>query len=1060
MPNMPDSYYDNFNASKNYEKILYRDGYTLQGAELNEAQSAAMHRLQGVADALFKDGDIIRDAGIIVNKETGEVRAQSGAVYLRGAVRGVPEATFTIPVVGTVAVGIRLTQRVVSELEDPALYNPAIGSRGEGEPGAWRLQVNAAWGFDGDNGDGELYVVYTVDDGELRAKEAPPTLDTFTQSIARYDRDSTAGGSYIVDGLTVLMAGDDADGHQVYTVSEGRARVNGYGVDMPTSRRLTYAAVPDLRRIDTEVHTADAASTQSGGQRITVAHPPLHDVEAVRITTRKTVSMVHGSYSGAADTLPDTSIVSIVECRQGDTVYTAGADYKKNGDTVDWSPTGNEPATGSTYSCTYECVTSAEPKGLDADGFRIEGASSGTSILITYRQALPRLDRLALNQEGQFVWLQGVASESTPRSPSLPAPLLPIATVAQTWRDTRSVRSDGVRVVPFSEIETINRRIDAVQQEVARQRLEADVFTRESGARAGIFVDPLLNDDMRDQGLSQTAAVVGGVLTLPIEATATALPNDVAAPTANPWTPSPLLAQPLRTGSMKVNPYMAFDPLPGRAVLNPALDRWTETQTNWTSAITQRFDVSRDGYFHIVVDRQTSTTTETVNSTTSQLEYLREIDVAYHIEGFGAGEQLASATFDGIALAVSGTADGNGTLDVYEDWRQPVDARVDDLLSQMTLDEEIGLLWHASTGGTVFVGQGQLTVNTLRQVNTITTIWVDPLAQTFVLDKATQLAGVDLWFTAKGGDVRLQIRDVANGVPSRTVLAEAHIPASSIVVSGGGHTRVLLPSPLSLAAGTEYAFVVLCDDAETALSVAELGKFDATAQQWVVSQPYQVGVLLSSSNASTWTAHQDRDLTFRLLEASFSGASSQQELGSVSVAGATDLLLLSLSETPNADTRVEYDMALPGGETLTVADGQPLRLAAPATGQISVKARLAGTSTASPVLWPGTQLISGAVGLTADYATRSIPARGATKAVLVYDAVIPSGATVTPQLRKDSGEWEPLTADGTTNQGDGLVEYRFKATLSNVNEVKVKLTLTGTSTARPRVSNIRLMAVI
>ena len=70
------------------------------------------------------------------------------------------------------------------------------------------------------------------------------------------------------------------------------------------------------------------------------------------------------------------------------------------------------------------------------------------------------------------------------------------------------------------------------------------MFTRESGARAGIFVDPLLNDDMRDQGLSQTAAVVGGVLTLPIEATATALPNDVAAPTANPWTPSPLLAQP------------------------------------------------------------------------------------------------------------------------------------------------------------------------------------------------------------------------------------------------------------------------------------------------------------------------------------------------------------------------------------------------------------------------------------------------------------------------------------------------------------------------------------
>jgi beta-glucosidase len=34
----------------------------------------------------------------------------------------------------------------------------------------------------------------------------------------------------------------------------------------------------------------------------------------------------------------------------------------------------------------------------------------------------------------------------------------------------------------------------------------------------------------------------------------------------------------------------------------------------------------------------------------------------------------------------------NGTLDVYEDWRQPVDARVDDLVSQMTLEEKAGLM--------------------------------------------------------------------------------------------------------------------------------------------------------------------------------------------------------------------------------------------------------------------------------------------------------------------------------------------------------------------------------
>jgi beta-glucosidase len=34
----------------------------------------------------------------------------------------------------------------------------------------------------------------------------------------------------------------------------------------------------------------------------------------------------------------------------------------------------------------------------------------------------------------------------------------------------------------------------------------------------------------------------------------------------------------------------------------------------------------------------------------------------------------------------------NGTLDVYEDWRRPLDARVDDLVAQMTLEEKAGLM--------------------------------------------------------------------------------------------------------------------------------------------------------------------------------------------------------------------------------------------------------------------------------------------------------------------------------------------------------------------------------
>lgn len=365
-----------------------------------------------------------------------------------------------------------------------------------------------------------------------------------------------------------------------------------------------------------------------------------------------------------------------------------------------------------------------------------------------------------------------------------------------------------------------------------------------------------------------------------------------------------------------------------------------------------------------------------------------------------------------------------------------------------------------SHGEAVFVGQGSLTTQTLRQVTSVISWYYDPLAQTFTLEKAVQLAGVDLWFTAKNTEVRVQIREVTSGVPSRVVLAEAVVSPDSIVVTGGGHTRVLFPAPVSLSANVEYAVVILCDDAITRVSIAELGKYDNIKQKWVSSQPYSVGVLLSSSNASTWTPHQDKDLAFRLLEAKFDTGAKEVELGTAAVAGATDIILFALAEVPAAQARVEYEMTLGAAFPVTVAEGQPLCLDAPFSGEVTVKAKLSGNDSASPVLYPGTQVLSGAVGLTADYCTRSIVATNATRAVLVYDAIIPSGASVTPQIQIDGGEWESLTADGTTAQGDGVVEYRFRKTLSSNNLVKVKLTLAGTSRNRPVVRNIRLMAAI
>jgi hypothetical protein len=182
-------------------------------------------------------------------------------------------------------------------------------------------------------------------------------------------------------------------------------------------------------------------------------------------------------------------------------------------------------------------------------------------------------------------------------------------------------------------------------------------------------------------------------------------------------------------------------------------------------------------------------------------------------------------------------------------------------------------------------------------------------------------------------------------------------------------------------------------------------------------------------------------------------------MGAAQVVGATDLVVLGLEDISDAGSRIEYEITLPDGNTLLVAHGQTVRPAAPVTGAVAVKAKLSGTAHTAPLLWPGAQVLAGTIAASADYYTRSIPATDASKAVLIYDAYVPSGAAVTPEIRVDDGEWTALTQTATVQQGDGLVEYTWECDLEEANLLKARFTLTGTSAARPYVSLIRFMAI-
>lgn len=674
---MIDGYYNRFDPAKNYEQHLFRAGYVLQSAELNEVQSATRDRIRGIADAMFKDGDIIRDAQVLINADTGECRCGSGAVYLAGAVRGVPPKTFTVPVTGVVVVGIRLFERVITELEDPALRDPASLTRNYMEPGAARLELSAEWGFEGDGTvGGEFFPIYTIDNGVLRSKEPPPSLDAFTHAIATYDRDNS-GGNYVVNGLNIEAVPGPDDDTYGFLVASGRARVNGYAVSINYDTRLSRLKNPDLRLISAEPHLA----TGDPSQRINLDRSPAASIVEVNVTRDKTVTLTRGMVTGGMDNLPDSSVLQLIEVKQGGTTYTIGTEVRLTSGRVDWSLSGGEPAGGSTYSVTYRYVVTETPADEDWDetGLEVENAVSGSLILVTYEAKLPRVDRLCLNREGEFIWSTGVADDYAPGVPQTPSGTIALARVIYNWRqgELPVVINDAVRTVSMDELQAINSRIDSLADIMARNQLATAADMREAILKKGILVDPFLDQSVRDLGVEQDAAVVGGVLTLPIESETDQLAGSNIQPNVlTPSSMSVILRQDARTGGMKINPYMAFPPQPALVKLDPAQDFWTETKVRNTSdTVHQKITTSSSqtaylgasyiygwgwgwygGTYYAGSSTSSSSTTtsssktDIANTKLGDIEHLRQIEVKVDVSGFDPHEVLDEIRFDGIAI--------------------------------------------------------------------------------------------------------------------------------------------------------------------------------------------------------------------------------------------------------------------------------------------------------------------------------------------------------------------------------------------------------------------------
>lgn len=203
--------------------------------------------------------------------------------------------------------------------------------------------------------------------------------------------------------------------------------------------------------------------------------------------------------------------------------------------------------------------------------------------------------------------------------------------------------------------------------------------------------------------------------------------------------------------------------------------------------------------------------------------------------------------------------------------------------------------------------------------------WIDPLAQSFLVDGTRYPNGIflksaDLFFKTKDANlpVQIEIRPSVNGYPHSSKV----IPFSTVIKDAGDVNTSESPDPSSSSTYTtftfdsyvylapgEYHLVVRSNSDDYEVWIAEMGQNQIGTTTRITEQPY-AGVLFKSQNASTWTADQSKDLTFRLNRCVFSTSTAGTAVFENAVSSSVvDVAQIMASDIQFADAPLTYEYA-------------------------------------------------------------------------------------------------------------------------------------------------------
>lgn len=1019
------NFYDRYDETKKWDYVGVMAGRAMQSAEFNEIQHVLEDKIKSLGKALYADGTIIEGCAISYDTESKIAKLEAGRVFLDGLVYKVEAATLNIPDIDAVQAGIWKMSRCVTEYEDNSLFDPAKGTPQYHMPGAYRIVTEAVWGLSTDGYDMPFFPVYGVSDGEMVTQLQEAISPEYTDALARYD--NHANGDYVVEGLRVTALESDVAGKQVFSVSEGTAHVNGYEAVISHSVRVMADEEPNLADVKSEVHVFNAET--NGTVTISASHRPIENLKQVLITKERTVTLTHGGYTGCVDELPNTSTFEIVDVYQGNLHFTQNTDFYFGNDKLNWSLSGEEPAPYSSYVVTYRYRLAVNADAWDTDTVTISGGVANSLIEIDYEYRMPRIDLIVMYKDRSVGIVRGVAHRYSPTVPTTPPGAICLAEVTQNWDGLPVVKNVATQRVPVEDLRKMQERIQDLYSLVARNEQRFDIMLEAPTSAYNIFVDSLFDDDMRDAGFEQTALIARQALQLPFSMTT--LEVNLNSEQTLDFTHEILLNQSQHTKSMQINPYQNFDPIPANVILEPSVDRYSQEVIETFNEALVDTHPGITWWYSGLISTQTSEKVEYYN--------LRQIPVKVTASGFGPNEGV-TVYFDSIQVnCSSNSADSGGNF--TGTFTIPAN-----IPSGTKLVELIGSV--ETKAYAYFSGFNRKITKT---INNIYRTKGDPLAQSFTLNESRLISGVEFWLENKGAsNIRVEIREMDNGYPTTSVLASAVLPLNTLTSKSWNLAE--FATPVYLTAGIEYAVTILTNTSDHTVGIAELGDWDANTG-WVRSQVYSEGVLFSSSNAVTWTPHQNADLAFRLLGAKFNNSKKIIELGSYDLTGVTDIMPLAEAAMTGSDTYVTFILKQGDVEITRMQPWQAISFDKTLSGEYILEAELSGDAKFSPILGRSPQLMTAKLANSANYISRAF-ACGANKRVMITtNEFMPHGSNIAISVMTGNDTWTEAEVSENTEIGSGWVT-RKRFVNCNAGTTRIKIDLQGSASARPLLTSL------